>query len=50
MIKLTAKIFISLLFITQISFASYIDTDADMAVVIDADTGKVPYEKNKDKT
>ena len=49
MIKLTAKIFISLLFITQISFASYIDTDADMAVVIDADTGKVLYEKNKDK-
>ena len=49
MVKLTAKIFISLLFITQISFASYIDTDADMAVVIDADTGKVLYEKNKDK-
>ena len=49
MIKLTAKIFISLLFLTQISFASYIDTDADMAVVIDADTGKVLYEKNKDK-
>ena len=49
MVKLTAKIFISLLFLTQISFASYIDTDADMAVVIDADTGKVLYEKNKDK-
>ena len=49
MIKLIIKIFISLLFITQFSFASYIDTDAKMAVVIDADTGKVLFEKNKDK-
>ena len=49
MIKLVIKIFISLLFITQFSFASYIDTDAEMAVVIDADTGKVLFEKNKDK-
>ena len=49
MIKLVIKIFVSLLFITQFSFASYIDTDAKMAVVIDADTGKVLFEKNKDK-
>ena len=49
MIKQVIKIFVSLLFITQFSFASYIDTDAKMAVVIDADTGKVLFEKNKDK-
>ena len=49
MIKQVIKIFVSLLFITQFSFASYIDTDAEMAVVIDADTGKVLFEKNKDK-
>ena len=49
MMKLVTKIFVFLLFITQFSFASYIDTDAEMAVVIDADTGKVLFEKNKDK-
>ena len=49
MIKLITKIFIFLLLLTQFSFASYIDTDAEMAVVIDADTGKVLFEKNKDK-
>ncbi len=49
MIKLFIKIFISLILITQFSFASYIDTDAEMAVVIDAETGKVLFEKNKDK-
>jgi len=49
MINLVTKIFISLLLITQFSFASYIDTDAEMAVVIDADTGKVLFEKDKDK-
>ena len=49
MIKLVTKIFISLLLITQFSFASYIDTDAEMAVVIDADTGKVLFEKDKGK-
>tara|TARA_Y100000741_G_scaffold364354_1_gene355081 strand:+ start:2852 stop:3985 length:1134 start_codon:yes stop_codon:yes gene_type:complete len=49
MIKLVAKIFIFLFLITQFSFASYIDTDAEMAVVIDADTGKVLFEKDKDK-
>ena len=49
MINFVTKIFISLFFITQFSFASYIDTDAEMAVVIDADTGKVLFEKNKDK-
>ncbi len=30
-------------------FASYIDTDAETAVVIDATTGKVLFEKEKDK-
>ncbi len=30
-------------------FASYIDTDAETAVVIDATTGKVLFEKDKDK-
>ena len=49
MMKLVTKIFVFLLLITQFSFASYIDTDAEMAVVIDADTGKVLFEKNKDK-
>jgi len=49
MIKLVNRILISLLLITQFSFASYIDTDAEMAVVIDADTGKVLFEKDKDK-
>jgi len=49
MIKLVANIFIFLFLITQFSFASYIDTDAEMAVVIDADTGKVLFEKDKDK-
>ena len=44
--KLVAKIFVFLLLITQFSFASYIDTDAEMAVVIDADTGTVLFEKN----
>ncbi len=32
-----------------LAFASYIDTDAETAVVIDATTGKVLFEKNKDK-
>ena len=49
MIKLIIKIFFCLLLITQFSFASYIDTDAETAVVIDADTGKVLFEKDKDK-
>ncbi len=31
------------------AFASYIDTDAETAVVIDATTGKVLFEKDKDK-
>ena len=31
------------------AFASYIDTDAKTAVVIDGTTGKVLFEKNKDK-
>ena len=47
--KLVTIIFICLLFITNFSSASYIDTDAEMAVVIDSDTGKVLFEKNKDK-
>ena len=32
-----------------LAFGSYIDTDAKTAVVIDATTGKVLFEKNKDK-
>ena len=32
-----------------LAFASYIDTEAETAVVIDATTGKVLFEKNKDK-
>jgi D-alanyl-D-alanine carboxypeptidase (penicillin-binding protein 5/6) len=32
-----------------LAFASYIDTDAETAVVIDATTGKVLFEKDKDK-
>ncbi len=32
-----------------LAFASYIDTDAETAVVIDATTGKVLFEKDKDR-
>ena len=32
-----------------LAFASYIDTDAETAVVIDATTGEVLFEKDKDK-
>ena len=32
-----------------LAFGSYIDTDAKTAVVIDATTGKILFEKNKDK-
>ena len=32
-----------------LAFASYIDTDAETAVVIDATTGKILFEKDKDK-
>ena len=32
-----------------LAFASYIDTDAETAVVIDATTGKILFEKNKDE-
>ena len=49
MFNLIAKIFVFLLIIISPSLASYIDTDAEMAVVIDAYTGKVLFEKNKDK-
>ena len=34
---------------TVLAFGSYIDTDAKTAVVIDATTGKVLFEKNKDE-
>ncbi len=34
---------------SALAFASYIDTDAETAVVIDATTGKVLFEKDKDK-
>ena len=34
---------------STLAFASYIDTDAETVVVIDATTGKVLFEKDKDK-
>ena len=49
MMKFFVKTIIFLLITVQSSFATYIDTDADMAVVIDAHTGKILFEKNKDK-
>ncbi len=47
--KIVIKILIFLLLVTKPSFASYIDTDAEVAVVIDAHTGTVLFEKEKDK-
>ena len=38
-----------LLILTPASNAAYIDTDAEVAVVIDGHTGKVLFSKNKDK-
>ncbi len=49
MINFVFKVFIFLFVIGHSTYASYIDTDAEMAVVIDADTGKVLFKKNKDK-
>ena len=43
------NILILLLFNTSIVFASYIDTNAETAVVIDADSGKILFAKDKDK-
>ncbi len=41
---------LSIFLLTSVlAFASYIDTDAETAVVIDATTGKVLFEKDKDK-
>ena len=43
-------IFLSIFLLNSVlAFGSYIDTDAKTAVVIDATTGKVLFEKNKDK-
>ena len=42
--------FLSIFLLNSVlAFASYIDTDAETAVVIDATTGKVLFEKDKDK-
>lgn len=43
------NILILLLFNTSIVFASYIDTNAETAVVIDSDSGKILFAKDKDK-
>ena len=41
---------LSIFFLNSVlAFGSYIDTDAKTAVVIDATTGKVLFEKNKDE-
>ena len=49
MMKFFVKTIIFLLITVKSSVATYIDSDADMAVVIDAHTGKILFEKNKDK-
>ena len=41
------NILILLLFNTSIAFASYIDTNAETAVVIDSDSGKILFAKDK---
>ena len=47
--KYLIHIAVFLLMLTPASNASYIDTDAEVAVVIDAHTGKVLFSKDKDK-
>ena len=47
--KLILKIILLLLLLQGSSLALYIDTDAETAVVIDATTGTILFEKNKDK-
>ena len=47
--KYLIHIAVFLLILTPASHAAYIDTDADVAVVIDGHTGKVLFSKDKDK-
>ena len=47
--KYLIHIAVFLLMLTPASHAAYIDTDADVAVVIDGHTGKVLFSKDKDK-
>lgn len=46
--KFTLKIFITLILSISTAFA-LIDTNADTAIIMDADTGYILYEKNSDK-
>ena len=48
MTKILSLVFLFLFSGINISFSSFIDTEAETAVVIDADTGQVLFEKNKD--
>ena len=47
--KYLIHIAVFLLMLTPVSHAAYIDTDAEVAVVIDGHTGKVLFSKDKDK-
>ena len=47
--KYFIQIAVFLLMLTTASHAAYIDTDAEVAVVIDGHTGKVLFSKDKDK-
>ena len=47
--KYLIHITVFLLMLTSASHAAYIDTDAEVAVVIDGHTGKVLFSKDKDK-
>ena len=47
--KYLIHIAVFLLMLTPASHAAYIDTDAEVAVVIDGHTGKVLFSKDKDK-
>ena len=47
--KYLIHIAVFLLMLTPASIAAYIDTDAEVAVVIDGHTGKVLFSKDKDK-
>ena len=46
--KLLPIIFLFLFTNINISYSSFIDTEAETAIIIDADTGQILFEKNKD--
>lgn len=46
--KIIPIILLLLLSNTNIAYPSFIDTEADTAIIIDADTGQILFEKNKD--